>query len=362
MEKNQYLYQQIRDYLLDIIALKHNAADYRLPSENQLCAKFGVSRISAKNAIARLQQENLVYRIRGKGTFIRGLPITALKPHAPFKNGIFCLVLPNLSSPFILDIIEGCQDFFIKNNEQIFIICTQNKQSLEIQAVQHMLEKNVRGFIIFPANGEQYNKELFKLVLNGFPIVFIDRVLTGFDISSVSTDHVASAFTATNYLISKGKKNIGIILSSPTNTSSLNDRLMGYEKAFIMNDLPIKINERLFLDRDEDFKSRIREFLQTNPQLDAIVSIGDKIGLDLYRTLEELRLQVPSELSLIFFDNEYETFKDFLPFFPTVIVQQAYQLGHEAARVLVSLVGNPEADITRMLIPSKLVLGQSTEG
>jgi GntR family transcriptional regulator len=43
----------------------------RLPSENQLAAAFGVSRMTARRALVELEAEGLVERIRGKGTYIK---------------------------------------------------------------------------------------------------------------------------------------------------------------------------------------------------------------------------------------------------------------------------------------------------
>lgn len=46
-----------------------------LPSEAELCDRFGVSRMTARHAIEQLAQEGLVMRRRGQGTFVASRPM-----------------------------------------------------------------------------------------------------------------------------------------------------------------------------------------------------------------------------------------------------------------------------------------------
>lgn len=51
----------------------------RVPSENQLVAEFGVSRMTARRALLELADEGLLYRTQGLGTFVADLrPVSSI--------------------------------------------------------------------------------------------------------------------------------------------------------------------------------------------------------------------------------------------------------------------------------------------
>ena len=64
------LYYRIYKTVEERIDRNHYGVGDRLPSEDDLCREFGVSRITIREAISRLVDEGLVVRRRGSGTFV----------------------------------------------------------------------------------------------------------------------------------------------------------------------------------------------------------------------------------------------------------------------------------------------------
>lgn len=64
------LYTQIKEMVRAKILDGTYAPHAQLPSEAEMIAAFGVSRITVRQAISDLQKEGVVFKIHGKGTFV----------------------------------------------------------------------------------------------------------------------------------------------------------------------------------------------------------------------------------------------------------------------------------------------------
>lgn len=70
------LYYQLTEKLRENIENGEWPPHFLIPSETELCEKYGVSRGTVRQALSQLVRENLLYRKQGKGTFVAEPKIT----------------------------------------------------------------------------------------------------------------------------------------------------------------------------------------------------------------------------------------------------------------------------------------------
>lgn len=66
------LHSRIREDLRERIAAEAWKADARMPSEAELMRHYGVSRITVRQALQALEQQGLIVKVAGKGSFVAG--------------------------------------------------------------------------------------------------------------------------------------------------------------------------------------------------------------------------------------------------------------------------------------------------
>ena len=70
MQRETFLYKKVTEYLSRLIADHYGEDDYKLPTEAEIIAQVGVSRITVRKAYAILEENNLIVRSKRAGTKI----------------------------------------------------------------------------------------------------------------------------------------------------------------------------------------------------------------------------------------------------------------------------------------------------
>lgn len=97
------LYMQLTDIFLEKIRSGEWGADHQIPTEEELCRGFNVSKITVRRAVNNLVMEGYLEKLQGKGTFVReGPPRAGLSMMTTLLESVF---LPG-DSPENIKVIE----------------------------------------------------------------------------------------------------------------------------------------------------------------------------------------------------------------------------------------------------------------
>ena len=370
------LYERLRAYLLDEIRAGRFAPGDRIPSELALAEQFNVSRITSKKALETLEQDGLIVRFRGKGSFVadgRGGMVTPVATPNGNESGQLTtrktltvptigFILPNMSDVFGTRMLSAVEERCSDLGYSLVIKRTTGQREIEDAAISRFVELGVRGLIVFPIHGEFYNDALLRIVLDGFPVVLVDRYLKGIAVNSVGTDNYEACQRLTNMHIANGHRHIGFFSLPPERTSSIEDRRRGFGAALRDADLPydrsnLAMNLSSTLPGDvlpesiETDKKRIHEYLDENPQLTAFVACEYTLAVILEQVLIE-RGREDLVANINCFDAPSSPFE---PLRFSHVLQDERQIGHTAVDLLTGEMVNPH-NTPRIDVPYKVVV------
>lgn len=335
---------QIVDFLIEIIEKNYNIPTFKLPSEESLALKFGVSRKPVRSAYLRLKERGYVESLHGKGYFIK--KSYNAKPASTLKN--ICLLTPSLRSNFMRKTILGLNDFCEPHNLNLLIMVSDLSIKKEKRLLQAIPLSNAKGAIILLNDNEFYNDELLKLSLMKFPVVIIDTYLKGINFSYVSTDNYNAMFDAIKLLHQKKHESITYITAPGYMSNVYEERITGFKNGLTKYYGAVKANNILI--RPETvpaFKKAITDHLKRFPETDIIIATGYDAFI-VINAAKELNIPIPEKLKLVVFDNELsDTEKaDIRPY---IIEQDTYTIGYEAGVALYNQIYGDLRVITKKI-------------
>lgn len=345
----------------------------KLPSERELAEQFEVSTITTKKALDLLVDEGLVVRRRGLGSFVQ-LNDTAKRKALsgqsdPMSGGkrIIGLVMEDFSSSFGLELLRSIESAAAKNNYHLCIKRSLGDQNLEEEAIDQLFSIQADGIIIMPSHGKHYSKKILKMIADGFPIVFVDRYLSGIPGAYVGTDNENGAKQLIEHLFAHGHREIGIVSASPEDAVTLKDRMDGYLQAHSEHGLRVPEQQMLCKVRttqpfnrsesgaEEDIQ-RVCEFLQQHPDMTAVFAAEYENALIVKKAGERLGRTIPQQLSLVCFDVPNDYLSDINI---THIKQDEEKMGELAVELLHQQILLPDTPANQLKIAGMFVQGSS---
>jgi GntR family transcriptional regulator, arabinose operon transcriptional repressor len=319
MKNSRFLYQMVYEEIKSDIINGILAPATKICSEKQLSLKYGLSTITVKTALGLLTEEGLVRRVPGKGTFVAE-PVKSL---APLNKGqtegtenqlIIGVVFEHVSSPFGLDMMYHMDRIAMEKGYRLCIRFSYTDQERETEEINFLLSLGVCGLIIMPSHGDHYNTKILKLVIDGFPVVLIDKSLNGIPVPAVYTDNDQCARMLISHLVDRGYKDIGLISSPSNGISSIKGRRKGFYEGIAAHSLivheecivklkvdAICVTGKLMAEQNAKI---ISSYLSDHPALDSLVCLESGFLPDIYEACQRLGLRIPEDIAVCSFDED----------------------------------------------------------
>lgn len=329
----------------------------KLISENTLCEKFGISRQTVRHAIGRLEQEGLVERQRGSGTYIKtgGLGVN----NKTMTVGVITTYLDDYIFPSIINGIEGV---LTKNGYSISLGLTRNRVENERRLLESFLEKGLDGLIVegtksaLPNPNIEIYKKFYK---QGIPVIFMNGYYGELSPNYVVVDDVLGGKMATDYLISAGHKKITGIFKYDDMQG--HKRYQGFQESIYHAGITI-CEENLMWFATDDSKifdeSYQAETLKKLKQVSGVVCYNDEIATKLIKLLESNAIHVPGDISVVSFDDSNLATMSQIGL--TTVAHPGKDLGKMAAKELLKII-KKEQNKSKKVIKPKLIIRESVE-
>ena len=285
-------------------------------------------------------------------------------PHASslrkHSSKTIAVVVPEIANNFFALAINGIQSAARDKGYHVLIYVTNENDKIESESLKHLQNGRIDGLLISVSNKTVNDEDLIRIQEQGIPLVFFDRVRDEFETAKVTTDDFESGFKAAEHLIKQGCKRIAYLQISNNLSIGMN-RMRGYLEA--LKQYNLKEEKKLIVDcvddREKNYAS-IEALLKSKERPDGIFASVEHLAITSYLVCKELKLKIPNNVKIISFSN-LETAALLNPSL-TTITQPAYDIGKEAAAILIKALTKKGFKLTnsKLVLPSKLIQRQST--
>lgn len=360
MAKHENISRELRG---EIAAGKYGSTG-QLPSEAQLVERFGVSRPTVARALRDLQEEGLVRRQAGSGTYVR--------PRTESVGGaeVLGLLVPERGTIEIFDAICGELGALARMQGSGLLWGGSPVPQVDREATPEHSEKVCREFIDRGVTGvffaplemgpasEPVNRRILELFRQaGIPVVLLDRDVTPFPTRSgcdlVSMDNFAAGYLVAEHLIRLGCQKLRFV-ARPGSAPTVDARLSGTREA--IRKYGLKEESELAAWGDPNDKKFVRG-LRAGKSCDGILCANDFTAAELLRSLRGLKVAVPADVRLAGFDDvRYATL---LPVALTTIHQPCREIAEVAFRAMQERIRVPTIPMRTLTVAPRLVVRES---
>lgn len=265
------------------------------------------------------------------------------------------LITSDLEGRFSIPVMMGAEDAFGAGQMSVFLCDARGDSIREQHHIDALLSRRVDGIIVVGANTNPRPPLARNLQV---PVVYAYAPSENPEDTSVISDNIQAGRLAVDHLAGIGRRRIGHI-SGDQSYAAAADRAQGVQESLRAHDLGLAGGSVLFGAWNERWgRGAVRNLLDREPDVDAIVCGSDQVARGVLEGLSELGRRVPEDIAIVGFDNWEIIATNTRPPLTTVDLQLE-ELGRAAAERLFEAIEGTTARGTTAL-PCRLVVRESS--
>jgi LacI family transcriptional regulator len=264
------------------------------------------------------------------------------------------VLIPDLTNPLFPPIVRGLEDELGGSGYTVLSANTDNDPARTAASFAAMQARQVDGFIVLTALID--DPLLEEAARRAVPMVLVNRLTDHLDVSAVAGDDTSGVARSVDHLVELGHRDIAHV-AGPLNVSTGVVRERAFREAMRRHGL--RDDRVVVAEAYSEPAGRVAmlELLAQDPPT-AVVAGNDLLAIGCYDAFDEAGLVCPDDISVTGF-NDMPLIGRLRPPLTSVRVPQ-YELGVEAARLLLDRLSGRTVNPRVVLLPVSLIVRGST--
>ncbi len=259
------------------------------------------------------------------------------------------LIIKEIDNPYFAKLMRGVYDTCSQLGYSVLLGSSELSLEKEAEIVKTLISKRVDGLILSPLQSEGADfSYLADLLKDNYPLVILGTV-TNYATNTVDIDNARAAYDAVSYLIKRGHTKIAHF-AGPARSGHGQKRLDGYKQALI--DHKLSINKDFIISVEpyapNGYQAGKELFGKKRELPTAVFCYNDLVAIGLINALTEIGIDVPTEVSVMGFDNI--EFGEYVKIPLTTVQMPAYEIGKSATDLLVRQIGRSSTPLLQKVV------------
>ena len=331
-----------------------------------IATQLGVSVATVSRALKNSpniskQRREMIQRYAREHDYYPNVIAEQLRHSRQKPSQIIGVILPEIVHFYFASILSGIEEKAKERGYRIMVAQSDERYEREVEICESFMKNKVCGIIVSQAKDTERYDHFKKLVTNGIPLVFYDRICPALNASRVVVDDYQGAYKAVSYLIETGCKRIAFF-GANMNMQISKNRFNGYKDALYHHGMQPHDDLILQCDNRDDAERITPALLRRKDRPDGFFAINDETAIGILYTAKRMGFRVPDDVAVCgFTDSERAVSCD--PMLTTV-KQDGREVGSQATDVLIDTVEGklPIDRAEKRVVRTRLVVRGTTKG